>query len=421
MIISIKSLFLIIDELQQEMIKLEFSYSREEKKTLKPAEELSEFEEQTIAFPGHLYILADFDSLGKLFDIYGKVLPFDKTGINSVKVIDEYNNSIDIKIVSSKNFDYLPSVSLDRMQCIVDEKYTLVDILNIARILSWFPDVFVDDISELTNTGLFEELPYYIRRFFFEQILTGRKPSAGLIYLHKRGVLKEILPELTAGENLSQNRFHKYDIFEHLIRSCDGVFNGDFIIRASALFHDIGKVPTRRVKENGEATFYNHEIISAKMVVAIMKRFGIPREVGTKIKFFVRNHMFHYTDEWSDKAIRRFLKKVSQEDFEKLVLLRMADRRGSGKKNALPQGFEKLVHHINNVLARELEPKVTDLDINGNDIILMGASQGPLIGQILKELLNKVNNGELINEKEHLANYVESILKSVADENIVIK
>jgi len=37
------------------------------------------------------------------------------------------------------------------------------------------------------------------------------------------------------------------------------------MIRLAALLHDIGKVPTRQPGVDGDFTFYNHEVVGAKM------------------------------------------------------------------------------------------------------------------------------------------------------------
>ena len=241
-----------------------------------------------------------------------------------------------------------------------------------------------------------------VKRHYFRRILLGRRPSAGLRLLDGFGLLEVYLPELTAGRNLSQNRFHAYDIFEHLLRACDGATEAIEEVRWAALLHDIGKVGTRRETENGEASFHNHEILSAKQTVTIMKRLGMPRDIGQKIKFLVRNHMFHYTDEWSDKAVRRFMRKVTREDLKLLIALRLADRKGSGKKTAFPKALQKLIDHITELEQEERRFKVRDLAINGHDLIQLGMEPGPEMGKLLRQFTQAVADGHLSNDPEIL-------------------
>jgi len=45
---------------------------------------------------------------------------------------------------------------------------------------------------------------------------------------------------------------------------------------------------------------------------------------------------------------------------------------------------------------------VKDLAIDGNDLIKLGISEGEQIGEILRELLEMVMDGEIANDKEKL-------------------
>lgn len=275
--------------------------------------------------------------------------------------------------------------------------------LALASILSRFPHyTYVIEPPAFLNDDALKMVSFGIRRHFFTQIILGRRPSAGLRYLDQVGLLDSFLPEITAGKNLSQNRFHAHDIFEHLLRALDGAIEAKDYLRWSALLHDIGKVPTRLEKENGEASFHNHEMFSARMVVPIMKRLGISRETGQKVRFLVRNHMFHYTNEWSDKAVRRFVKKIPREDLQDLIALRMADRKGSGKKTEFPKALQKLINHIALLEEKEKEPKVSNLIINGNHLQQMGIRPGPLMGTILRQLLAETVTGHISNDMESL-------------------
>ena len=301
---------------------------------------------------------------------------------------------------------------------IMKEHVKMHDLLIIAGFLSSIPGSKFSSPVDITINNNFNELSFSLRRYFIESIVLAKKPTIGFFFLDEMDALKDILPEVAAGKNLSQNKFHKYDIFEHLIRSCEAMEVPDLVLRFSALLHDIGKVPTRKVKENGEATFYNHEIVSSYMLVSIMKRFGIPKAIGMKVKYYVRNHMFHYTDEWSDKAVRRFLRKVSRPDLQNLILLRKSDRLGSGKTNPYPRKLQSLIDHIDDVIMRDLELKVTDLEINGKDLMSMGLSQGPELGRILHLLLNEVKDEITRNNHEELVIRARALIAKSEAENI---
>lgn len=309
--------------------------------------------------------------------------------------------------VSTRAQQIIPDgVHYSATQLSAEGDLTLKDALLLCRLVARFPQLTVEASMAPADKTDLDALSQSFRRTIFRGIIMGRRPSAGLRLLDRFGLLEYFLPEVTAGRGLTQNRFHAHDIFEHLLRSVDGAMDLNEPVRWSALLHDIGKVPTRVETDTGEATFHNHEMYSARMVVPIMKRLAVPITVGQKVKFLVRNHMFHYTDEWSDKAVRRFVKKVPLEELQDLISLRLADRKGSGKKTAFPKALQKLIDHIDEIIAKEQEFKIKDLAVNGHTLMEMGIPASRQMGDILKYLHAEVAAGRAANETEILVSMV---------------
>ena len=94
--------------------------------------------------------------------------------------------------------------------------------------------------------------------------------------------------------------------------------------------------------------------------------------------------MFYYTKEWTDGAVRRFIRNVGAENLEDLFLLRDADRNGNGSKTGIPKAFIDFQDKIREIMEIDSALKVTDLDINGRDLIeSFQMKQGPIIGEVL--------------------------------------
>lgn len=235
------------------------------------------------------------------------------------------------------------------------------------------------------------------------KILETDKPSLGFEYMRKTGLLRNCLPELYEAYGVDQNRYHAYDIYYHSIYSCDAAPRGNPLVRLAALFHDIGKVQTRRMGDDGDYTFYNHEVIGARIVRRIMKRLKFSNTEIDRVNNLVINHMFHYTNEWTDGAVRRFMRKVGVENLPDLFTLREADRSGNGSRFGIPEPIKKLQERIDLIIEAENAITVTDLDINGNIIMdTFDLKPGPLIGKILKELLELVLDNPEINDRDIL-------------------
>lgn len=270
----------------------------------------------------------------------------------------------------------------------------------LAAMLDFTPDE--QTLQRISEAKRDDSLHRSFLRTQLQKIVTGARPSQGFIALERSGLLESFLPELAAGRGLTQNRFHRYDIFHHCIYSCDAVQRNDLHLRLAGLLHDIGKVPTRRQSPSGEPTFHSHEVVGAKIAGNILHRFGFNKQLIQRVKFLVRNHMFHYTSEWTDKTVRRFLSRVSLEELTDLIDLRMADRQGSGKSRMLPPQIRKLLLHIEKIRKEEAELKVRDLKVGGEDLMELGLPPGPLYGAILKGLLEQVKEGRLENTREAL-------------------
>lgn len=251
----------------------------------------------------------------------------------------------------------------------------------------------------------------------FMKILVTPKPSVGIELLRKSGLLALFLPELDECYGVDQNRFHKFDVYYHSVYACDAAGQEDALIRLAALLHDIGKVPTRRMQDN-DYTFYNHEVVGARMVRRLMKRLKFSNDDIQHVNNLVVNHMFHYTDEWTDGAVRRFMRKVGIEHVHDLFRLREADRKGNGSRQGLPAPIRRLEERIEKVLEQENAITVRDLNINGYDLMKeYGLQSGPLIGKVLNELLERVLDDPEINTGETLRSFVPEILEKISEEN----
>ena len=219
--------------------------------------------------------------------------------------------------------------------------------------------------------------------------------------MHACGALEILLPELTAGEQISQKGAHAYDIMHHGIAACDSASKNRPLVRLAALLHDIGKVQTKRVSPQGEITFHRHEEHSAKLAKKIMHRLKCSNEEQSTVLNLIRNHMFHYTPDWTDGAVRRFINRVGLQSLDDLFALRLADQQAiHGKpRPADIIAFEK---HIEQVLESSSALSMTDLAVDGNDLAAIGIPKGPVMGIVLKQLLETVLDDPTENEYEKL-------------------
>lgn len=247
------------------------------------------------------------------------------------------------------------------------------------------------------------------------KILQSEQPSKGVAILKKAGLLQYFLPQLENTVGITQNKYHKYDVYEHSIQTLEKIVSKDYRIRMAALFHDIAKPQTKEYhEEKKDFTFYGHESVGASMVKSLMKNLKFSNEDVYFVTHLVQNHMFHYTPEWTDGAVRKFITRVGMEYLEPLFDLRQADRGASGfleeEKDVLLEEFRV---RIQDVLDKGSAFCIANLDITGNDI--MSHHQippGKVIGAILRYLLDKVQEDPKCNKKEILLHLSQKYLNT---------
>lgn len=248
-----------------------------------------------------------------------------------------------------------------------------------------------------------------------DRILAQDRPSICLERLHETGLLDAFLPELAAAYGVSQNRHHAFDVFYHTLLAVDRAPKESRIVRLSALFHDLGKVETRREDAQGRVTFYNHQAWSAGKADAIMRRLRYPTEDRERVVHLVQHHMFHYDAEWTDAAVRRFVKSVGVGNLDDLFAARRADTLGNGlRRNAESPELGELRRRIEEIRARDAALSVRDLAIGGSDLMReLGLEPGPAIGRILDALLDEVIEEPVRNETGYLIARSRELLPGV--------
>lgn len=244
----------------------------------------------------------------------------------------------------------------------------------------------------------------------FMKIIASERAVDGIDLLRKLGLLKHIIPELEEGYGVPQNKHHIYDCYKHSLLSMDYAAKKGFNdhVKIAALLHDIAKPKVKR-GEGPDSTFYNHEVVGARMTVAILNRLKFAKKDIEKIAKLVRYHLFYYNvDEVTESSVRRLVRQVGPESMEELLQVRMADRIGSGVPKAEPYKLRHLKYVIEKVSRDPISAKM--LKINGDDIMRhLNISPGPKIGQILDILLGHVINDPEKNQKELLAKEVDML------------
>lgn len=218
-----------------------------------------------------------------------------------------------------------------------------------------------------------------------------------------KDVFSLFIPELKDMIDFPQNNpYHDYDVFGHTIHTVEHCESEDLTVRLSVFFHDIGKPHSYQDGEDGIRHFKGHGRVSAEITDNVMKRLRFDNETRNNVVELVYYH--DATFEVGKKYVKRWLNKIGEEQFRRLLEVRKADILGQ-KPNFEQSRIDK-VNTIGQILKEVLQEdecfSLKDLAVNGKDLMDIGYKSGRQLGAALQGLLDCVIGEEVNNNKEEL-------------------
>jgi tRNA nucleotidyltransferase (CCA-adding enzyme) len=244
--------------------------------------------------------------------------------------------------------------------------------------------------------------------------MKAERPSLGFEVMRRTGILEVTYPELLEQVGCEQNKWHAYDVWGHTMRVLDES-EGDPVERVAALLHDVAKPRTRAFSDKtNDWTFYHHEKVGADMAERWLRDYRFSNQERDLITGLIRNHLICYTPDWSDAAVRRFIKRVGRDHLDPLLRLGEADALGKGREVERELSLlQELQGRVNQQLEEGGALTPSDLAIGGNDVIpLLDGGAGPAVGRILRALLDRVIEDPALNTRDKLMPIAEELAKA---------
>jgi tRNA nucleotidyltransferase (CCA-adding enzyme) len=252
------------------------------------------------------------------------------------------------------------------------------------------------------------------------RLLLGREPRRALELARDTGVLVELLPEFARAVGFDQeSRYHDLAVDEHIFAVVQATADaGDALrVRLAALFHDVGKPHVAWRGTDRRLHFYarhgrrDHAEVSAQLADTALRRLRYPNELRERVVRIVRFHMLDIGRADALRA-RRLLRRYGDGLGIDLLAHKDADLIGKGEDGPRDADeLERLRRFRRLVESERGSPhRLSDLAVDGTDLIELGYRPGPELGQTLADLLDEVVDDPSLNRRETLLARAEARL-----------
>ncbi|MCK5632114.1 CCA tRNA nucleotidyltransferase [bacterium] len=237
-----------------------------------------------------------------------------------------------------------------------------------------------------------------IEKEFEKLLLKSKRPSFGFAWLQKIGRLQDILPELHAVINISQDStWHpEGEVFEHTKQSIDAAAIMSYknnqeklIVMLAVLCHDLGKVSTTE-KVGGTWKSLGHSQEGVPFTRSMLKRITKNQNIVDTVCKLVRHHMAPTQLVGSKSrpaAYKRLAKKLAPHaTITMLAKVSLADKRGRNpiKGKPLVKNFPAIEKFLSNAQNVKVHEKPEAPVLQGRDLLDI-VKPGPQLGELLKK------------------------------------
>jgi poly(A) polymerase len=217
------------------------------------------------------------------------------------------------------------------------------------------------------------------------RMLTEGQARRAFLLLDETGLLREVLPEISAMKGVEQPpQFHpEGDVFVHTLLVLDKLPQPcPPTLAWGALLHDVGKPATFRVAPD-RIRFDGHVDVGVKIAEEICRRLCFSKDDAEQILMLVDNHMrFAQVDRMKESTLKRFLRLRR---FEEHLALHRADCEAS---HGDLRSYNLVREKLGSITPESIRPAPL---VTGDDLIAAGYQPGPRF----KEILTTVEDAQL--------------------------
>jgi len=217
-----------------------------------------------------------------------------------------------------------------------------------------------------------------------------------------------------------ESRYHDLTVDEHTFAAVQAAADAGMSLRVrlATLFHDLGKPHVAWRGTDRRLHFYarrgrrDHAEVSAQLADGALRRLRYPNDLRESVVRIVRFHMLDIGKADAVRA-RRLLRRHGDRLALDLLDHKEVDLIGKGDDG--PRDIDELerLRRFRVVLEGELVSphRLSDLAVDGADLIEIGYRPGPELGQTLAGLLDAVVEQPSLNRRETLLARAKELLE----------
>lgn len=249
------------------------------------------------------------------------------------------------------------------------------------------------------------------------KLLLGAYPDR-LLLAYETGITRVVLPEWDRMmEQEQNNRHHCYNVGMHTLKSIEALHElegykvcdkkGQIILNMAMLLHDSAKPLCATTDEKGADHFFGHQEKSVDVAREVLKRLKFDNDTIKAVLTLVLHHdSRHKLGKGAKMAekVRRITGKVGHPGMKLLFLVQISDVLAH-HANSVEAGLESIakMQECYDVIVSENQCVcLAELAIRGGDLMELGYPSGPVLGDVLKELLEEVLRDPTKNRREWL-------------------
>lgn len=243
----------------------------------------------------------------------------------------------------------------------------------------------------------------------FTKLLCGKKAFGVLSEFHD--VIEVFIPEFAELFDCEQNTpYHVYDVGCHTLHALRAIEN-EKVLKITMFFHDFGKPKAKFTDSHGVDHFKCHASIGAEMSREILKRMRYDNKTVEKVSTLIGIHSEPSPKTKTDAKL--LLSEVGEENYRDFIKVRRADCLAKADPHSHDEKLKVMQDLLDGIIGNNECYRLSDLEIDGNDLIKLGFTDGKDISTALQILFIEVLVDNEKNSKSYLASRAKALLEEI--------